>query len=201
MILDRASVATAATVGCSPPLSTTRSTVGSPSLVRRSSYYWHIFMSSCCLAILSAYRIIHQSCHRGPTESEQSDEHEDRAGPTGQPLLHDGGAQLVEGAELQTPEAAQLHGGVFIVFIIITSIFICRQKVSMKTRAAFGSMGSMKMDGSGSSDLLLGSSRSRTGRYFQGIYGLFRSTLICSCISVFIMSHYTVLSHCPTLIF
>ena len=39
------------------------------------------------------------------------------------------------------------------------------QKVSMKTRAAFGSMGSMKMDGSGSSDLLLGSSRSRTGRY------------------------------------
>ena len=41
------------------------------------------------------------------------------------------------------------------------------QKVSMKTRAAFGSMGSMKMDGSGSSDLLLGSSRSRTGRYFS----------------------------------
>ena len=37
----------------------------------------------------------------------------------------------------------------------------------MKTRAAFGSMGSMKMDGSGSSDLLLGSSRSRTGRYFS----------------------------------
>ena len=37
----------------------------------------------------------------------------------------------------------------------------------MKTRAAFGSMGSMKMDGSGSSDLLLGSSRSRTGRYIS----------------------------------
>ena len=43
------------------------------------------------------------------------------------------------------------------------------QKVSMKTRAAFGSMGSMKMDGSGSSDLLLGSSRSRTGRYFLAV--------------------------------
>merc|ERR1719357_1042918 len=40
-------------------------------------------------------------------------------------------------------------------------------EVSMKARAAFGSMGSMKIGGSGSSDLLLGSSRSRTGRWLQ----------------------------------
>ena len=72
------------------------------------------------LAILSHQPIptsypIKLSCHRGPSETEQPDEHEDRAGPAGQSLLHDGGAELVEGAELQTPEATQLHGGVLIV--------------------------------------------------------------------------------------
>ena len=68
----------------------------------------------------------HLTSHdRGPAEVEQEHEHEDRSGPAGQPLLHDGGAQLVEGAELKTPEATQLHGGVFMtVNIIITFIFI-----------------------------------------------------------------------------
>ena len=108
---------------------------------------------------LSAYLTSHD---RGPAEVEQGDEHEDRSGPAGQPLLHDGGAQSAQGAELETSEAAQLHGGgVTFISTILISILT---KVSMKARAAFGSMGSMKIGGSGSSDLLLGSSRSRTGR-------------------------------------
>ena len=64
-----------------------------------------------------SHPIIKLSYHRGPAETEQPDEHEDRAGPAGQPLLHDGGAQLVEGAELQAPEATQLHGGVVIIVL------------------------------------------------------------------------------------
>ena len=108
---------------------------------------------------LSAYLTSHD---RGPAEVEQGDEHEDRSGPAGQPLLHDGGAQSAQGAELETSEATQLHGGgVTFISTILISILT---KVSMKARAAFGSMGSMKIGGSGSSDLLLGSSRSRTGR-------------------------------------
>ena len=108
---------------------------------------------------LSPYLTSHD---RGPAEVEQGHEHEDRSGPAGQPLLHDGGAQSAQGAELETSEATQLHGGgVTFISTILISILT---KVSMKARAAFGSMGSMKIGGSGSSDLLLGSSRSRTGR-------------------------------------
>ena len=69
------------------------------------------------LHIPPSHPMIKLSCHRGPSETEQPDEHEDRAGPAGQSLLHDGGAQLVEGAELQTPEATQLHGGVALIVL------------------------------------------------------------------------------------
>ena len=112
---------------------------------------------------VSVFSLKHLTSHdRGPAEVEQGDEHEDRSGPAGQPLLHDGGAQSAQGTELETSEAAQLHGGgVTFISTILISILT---KVSMKARAAFGSMGSMKIGGSGSSDLLLGSSRSRTGR-------------------------------------
>ena len=134
------------------------------------------------IGLQDLYIIVMSSCFpiipRWPFATEQPDKHEDRAGPAGQPLLHDGGAQLVEGAELKTPEAAQLHGGVFMTVNIVITFILCMQ-VSMKTRAAFGSMGSMKMDGSGSSDLLLGSSRSRTGRFCPP-FRLFISTSCCS---------------------
>ena len=123
---------------------------------------------------LSPYLTSHD---RGPAEVEQGDEHEDRSGPAGQPLLHDGGAQSAQGTELETSEAAQLHGGgVTFIFAELISILT---KVSMKARAAFGSMGSMKIGGSGSSDLLLGSSRSRTGRssILLASHRLFRSQL------------------------
>ena len=78
-----------------------------------------VLISLSCHPTLSSYHTIQSSRQRGPFETEQPDEHEDRVGPAGQPLLHDGGAQLVEGAELKTPEAAQLHGGVYIVIIIV----------------------------------------------------------------------------------
>ena len=112
------------------------------------------------------FSLKHLTSHdRGPAEVEQGHEHKDRSGPAGQPLLHDGGAQSAQGTELETSKAAQLHGGgvTFISTILISNNLT---KVSMKARAAFGSMGSMKIGGSGSSDLLLGSSRSRTGRSF-----------------------------------
>ena len=123
---------------------------------------------------LSPYLTSHD---RGPAEVEQGHEHKDRSGPAGQPLLHDGGAQSAQGTELETSEAAQLHGGgVTFIFVELISILT---KVSMKARAAFGSMGSMKIGGSGSSDLLLGSSRSRTGRssILLASHRLFRSQL------------------------
>ena len=88
-------------------------------LVLRSSYHCHV--------ILSLYHTTQSSCQRGPFETEQPDEHEDRVGPAGQPLLHDGGAQLVEGAELKTPEATQLHGGVFMTVNIIVILILCKR--------------------------------------------------------------------------